>query len=243
MMATVEKRKGNHLFAFSKKRPKFSSGLALAHEHNVASVSFEEQGTSGAITKSFAPCRFLPDSRTAARHLSASFPQTGSMVLCEHRLKDEVTMMTRRSMEIRANAGDAEALFQIGCWYEEGQMGFPRDPKLAYQFYQNAANKGDIRGMASAGLALIQGHGVENGANVVEGMALLDRAAHLGGGSDLVAFWFGLWYSEGKYGLPRNSRWAIFWLRKVVNGNCGVQQLNEDVVSDARVRLSQLSTC
>jgi len=217
------KREGNNVSVLSTKRVKISPTPVLTSEKTFSSFSGKNPGEEHDVLvakKSF-PLSFTSDSKFAD-------------------LASGKEAEVRRKVKERANFGDADALHRMGCWYDEGNMGFNCDPFQAYQCYMRAACKGNIFGMASAGLALVQGRGVEGGANVVEGMALLDRAAHVGGGSDLVAFWFGLWYSEGSYGLPQNLNWATFWLRKVVNRSCGVEQVNAEMLTEANIRLNKL---
>lgn len=114
-----------------------------------------------------------------------------------------------RSALERAQAGDAEANFEAGWYYESG-VGTARDAAAAVRHYRVAAES-DVAGAQFAlGLALQRGEGVEK-ANPEQAVAWLRRAAalnHTGAINALAAATF------AGSGTKRDPAAAVAWYRR-----------------------------
>mmetsp|Transcript_40782 Transcript_40782/g.122870 ORF Transcript_40782/g.122870 Transcript_40782/m.122870 type:complete len:451 (-) Transcript_40782:304-1656(-) len=109
--------------------------------------------------------------------------------------------------------GDTVSMCRLGNWYSFGQKGLVKDKSEGYAWYMMAADYGSSKGMTYTGICLLTGEGVK--ANEAEGMMLLGAAAQ--GGSDLAAYWLGVCYKDGSYGLPQSDGQAMVWLQRIVN--------------------------
>lgn len=153
------------------------------------------------------------------------------------RIRDEKEL---KDITQRADDGEEDAMYKLGCWYGHGKKGLRKDSSLAYQWYRKSADHGNVKGMAAAGYHLVKGLGVDM--NRVEGMSLLGMATHAHGGSDFAAYFLGIWYDDGSCGLPQNKERAMFWLEKVVNQSCEVRHLTEYHRVNAADRLKKLKS-
>jgi len=153
----------------------------------------------------------------------------------KERIRDEKEL---KDVKQRADDGEEDAMYKLGCWYGHGKKGLRKDSGLAYQWYRKSADHGCVKGMAAAGYHLVKGLGVEM--NRVEGMSLLGMATYARGGSDFAAYFLGIWYDDGSCGLPQNQERAMFWLNKVVNQSCEVRHLTEYHRVNAADRLKKL---
>ena len=70
------------------------------------------------------------------------------------------------------------------------------------------------------------------------GLVYLTDAAHLG--SNHAAYKLGDAFAHGKYGLPKDSVQARFWLKKVVDGECAHKHLSDSAIADAAKWLREL---
>jgi len=61
----------------------------------------------------------------------------------------------------RVKAGDAEALYNVGCHYQEGSYGLPRDIDKALELFHRAGELGHANAYCSIGAAYESGTGVE----------------------------------------------------------------------------------
>ena len=112
----------------------------------------------------------------------------------------------------KAEAGDAEDIYNLGytCYY--GVSGAPEDHKTAYKWFEKGADKEDAKSIALMGECLLHGYGVE--ANERHAILLLTSAACKG--SDLAAAHLGDFYKDGLCGMPINKKKATHWYKKAV---------------------------
>jgi len=61
----------------------------------------------------------------------------------------------------RMDAGDAIAIHDTGCWYKDGEYGFPQDHTKALELWHRAAELGYAGAYCSIGYAYYNGNGVE----------------------------------------------------------------------------------
>ena len=66
----------------------------------------------------------------------------------------------------------------------------------------------------------------------------MTQAAELG--SDVGAYFLGYAFLRGKYGLPKDSDRARFWLKKVVDGDCKPKILMDVEIAGAARMLREL---
>ena len=64
-----------------------------------------------------------------------------------------------RSWREKAEAGDAESQFALGCWYADGQ-GVPRDTSEAMKWWFRASEQGHVRARVNIGSMYANGEGV-----------------------------------------------------------------------------------
>jgi len=138
----------------------------------------------------------------------------------------------------RAEDGDADAMFNLGNWYRDGQFGLTRNDEESYKWYKQAADLKDTRGMVAAGWRLVTGVGVEK--NVSHGMVLVASAAEMG--SDCACFHLGMWYLRGNHGLPKDRKEAMRLLRRVTDGSCSVHRLKGECKEKAKAMIQELET-
>ena len=63
--------------------------------------------------------------------------------------------------EKRTEAGDAQAMDQLGRWYQNGDRGFPQNADKALELWHRAGELGCFDSHFNIGVAYINGHGVE----------------------------------------------------------------------------------
>ena len=61
----------------------------------------------------------------------------------------------------RVDKGDAEAIFHLGCKYDYGQLGLPKDVPRAVEMWTKAAELGSILAHYRLGLVFYTGDGIE----------------------------------------------------------------------------------
>ena len=61
----------------------------------------------------------------------------------------------------RVDAGDANAMFNLGCCYDDGGYGFPQDTSKALELYHKAGELGIAEAYYNIGIAYDTGRGVE----------------------------------------------------------------------------------
>ena len=141
-----------------------------------------------------------------------------------------------KEMRAKAEAGDGEAMWELGGWYQSGKHGLAKDKTQARAWYGRSAAARDPRGMASFGTCLLRGAGGPQNNSL--GLVYLTDAAHLG--SNYAAFKLGKAFFKGTYDLPKDSVQARFWLKKVADGECEHKHLMDKDVADAARWLREL---
>jgi TPR repeat protein len=64
-----------------------------------------------------------------------------------------------RVYRLRADQGDAEALYNLGVFYEQGRGGLPKDEREAARRYKLAADQGHAKAQNKLGIFYAQGRG------------------------------------------------------------------------------------
>ena len=112
------------------------------------------------------------------------------------------------SLRKRAEAGDAEAQFNIGSMYENGS-GVKQDYVEAAKWYRKAAERGDARAQYNLGILNQNGWGVPQ--DVTEAVKWYRKAAVQG--SAAAQYNLGFMYLNGT-GVPQDYAEAEKWYRK-----------------------------
>ncbi|CAB9531428.1 Sel1 domain protein repeat-containing protein [Seminavis robusta] len=118
--------------------------------------------------------------------------------------------------------------------YSRGS-GFQKDPQLAYEWHKKAHEAGHVRGTAALGSCLVNGSGVTQCFPL--SMVYLTQAAT--SGSALAALYTAGAFAMGLYGIPKNEKEAIFWLRKSL-GNCAYPNTVDHNEAKAQALLDDL---
>ena len=136
----------------------------------------------------------------------------------------------------KAEAGDTEAMYRLGGWYQFGGYGLAIDEAQARAWLERSAAARDPKGMACFGRFLLRGiGGPEDNAF---GLVNVTEAAHLG--SAMGACILGEVFFRGSFGLPKDPVRARFWLKKVVEGECEFKHVRADSISHAAGMLAAL---
>ncbi|MGQ9661139.1 MAG: tetratricopeptide repeat protein [Kiritimatiellia bacterium] len=112
-----------------------------------------------------------------------------------------------RELRLRAEAGDADAQYELGCFYYEGE-GVEQDYQEAFKWYMKAAEQGHNSGLCDVGFCYRNGHGVEQ--NYAKAIPYYEKAASQG--CPTGAFWLGYAYEHGE-GVARDIEKACYWYR------------------------------
>eukprot|EP00584_Thalassiosira_punctigera_P024736 CAMPEP_0172553636 /NCGR_PEP_ID=MMETSP1067-20121228/51321_1 /TAXON_ID=265564 ORGANISM="Thalassiosira punctigera, Strain Tpunct2005C2" /NCGR_SAMPLE_ID=MMETSP1067 /ASSEMBLY_ACC=CAM_ASM_000444 /LENGTH=343 /DNA_ID=CAMNT_0013341851 /DNA_START=23 /DNA_END=1051 /DNA_ORIENTATION=+ len=84
--------------------------------------------------------------------------QRDSCPLCRADTSDTSAAASVRKVRDRANRGDANAMYNLGAYYDGG-MGVPRDQALARVWYKKAAEKGETRAAHNLACSCRDGEG------------------------------------------------------------------------------------
>lgn len=95
-------------------------------------------------------------------------------------------------MLMRADAGDADAMHYLGCWYQQG-LGVTSDFELAREWYERAATAGNALSMHNLGWVYQQGLGVTP--NIARARQWYERAAVAGNAMSMDSL--GWLYQQG----------------------------------------------
>ena len=85
---------------------------------------------------------------------------------------------TIKRLNLRVEAGDPIAIYNLGNYYRDGRNGFPQNHTKALELYHQAAELGDSQSYGSIGLAYAYGRGVEK--NDMKAIYFLELAAMRG---------------------------------------------------------------
>jgi len=118
----------------------------------------------------------------------------------------------------KAEAGDAEAQFNLGKMYHNGE-GVVKDTTQAIEWLQKSAVQGNANAQYAIGNNYMYGYGLP--LDTVKAMELFQKSAAQGNTDSLNAI--GSMYSSGQ-GVPKDAVKAIEWFRKAaVQGNAYAQ--------------------
>ena len=121
----------------------------------------------------------------------------------------------------KAEAGDGEAMWLLGGWYQLGNHGLAKDKTQARAWFERSAATRDPRGMSCFGSCLLRGAGGPQNNSL--GLVCLTDGAHLG--SNYAAYKLGSAFYHGRSGLPEDRVQALFWLKKAVDKECKFDHL------------------
>ena len=105
----------------------------------------------------------------------------------------------------KAEAGDADAQYALGCRYYEGD-GVERDYAEALRWYRKAAGQGHNSGLCDVGFCYRNGHGVKR--DYAKAIPYYQQAADQG--CPTGAFWLAYAYEHGE-GVDKDSDKARHW--------------------------------
>ena len=69
--------------------------------------------------------------------------------MCRSDTSDSSEAASVKKIRKRANRGDANAMYNLGGYYDTGRLGVIQNQALARIWYQKAAEKGEARGAAA----------------------------------------------------------------------------------------------
>ncbi|MCL2022509.1 MAG: sel1 repeat family protein [Betaproteobacteria bacterium] len=144
----------------------------------------------------------------------------GVMPLAVHAQKPDYINLSLSELTRMAEAGDANAQFDLGSRYSLGQ-GVPQDYRQAFNWYQKAAEQGLEEAQHNLGSMYNRGDGVPQ--NVWQAINWWRKAAAQG--SPPSQYLLGTAYANGR-GVPQNYRQAADWYQKAAEQGFPPAQLN-----------------
>jgi uncharacterized membrane-anchored protein len=133
---------------------------------------------------------------------------------------------TMQDLRNAADAGNADAMFNIGYLYDTGQ-GIAQDYQQAMTWYLKAASLGNIAAMNNIGVLYASGRGVIQ--DYTQAMTWYLKAAD--GGDTAAMFHIGLLYATGQ-GVSRNYEQALAWCRKAADaGNEDAKKCLDEITA------------
>ena len=112
-----------------------------------------------------------------------------------------------------AEAGDGEAMWQLGEWHIWGERGLTADAAVAVEWYERSERAGHAGGTVRLGLCYLEGSGVPR--CEARGLAITSEGARRG--SAVGAFMLGACYADGLRGVPEDSEMARRWYGQVAS--------------------------
>ena len=109
-------------------------------------------------------------------------------------------------MQVKAEQGYAEAQYNLGVMYHEGQ-GVPQNDAEAVKWFRKAAEQGDAKAQTNLGVMYDKGQGVPQ--NDAEAVNWYRKAAEQGHAN--AQYNLGVMYHEGQ-GVPKNYVLSYMWL-------------------------------
>ena len=180
----------------------------MAEDGNVyersAIVEWLEKQHKSPVTNMEMGTRLLPALRVKnmIRAMVSSGALTGDKVdAWKLKLEEEgeVAVMLRK-----AEAGDGEAMRNVGHWYKYGEKGLAMDEAKAFEWFKKSHEAGNARGTAGLARCYLVGKGVpkcQSRANTL----LMDAA---GRGSKNACSHLGRAYADGLWGFPKDESMA-----------------------------------
>ena len=122
----------------------------------------------------------------------------------------------------KAEGGDVDAMMNLRCWYRFGQHGIAKDDAASFRYAKQAADAGDLYGLAMTGSYYAHGFGVEKKESL--GSSMVTEAAMAG--NDFACYVLGKWSAGGLAGLPKDAKRAVKWYRKMME-SCTTRNLHD----------------
>lgn len=118
--------------------------------------------------------------------------------------------MAKRIWQILAEAGNAEAAYDLGMLYDTGADGVEQDPEQAAHWYLQAAEAGHLHAQHNLAVAYASGDGVKM--DIGQALMWWERAARIGNPDS--QYNLGIVYAMGAHGVKKNLNQAKKWWRK-----------------------------
>jgi TPR repeat protein len=115
------------------------------------------------------------------------------------------------ALRVKAEAGDAVAMADLGFAYRDGSRGLKKDATQAFTWLKRAADLKEVRALTSCGVAYLNGKGVERSST--RAIAMLGAAATLG--SEHACGLLGWANAEGYWGFDKDPQEATRWYREM----------------------------
>ena len=180
-------------------------------------------------------------SATQVRNTVGQLVESGAIegdkaVAWKKKLKDEKKL---KKLRAKAEEGDAEAMYLLGCAYGHSEYGLQQDDVQERVWMKRAAELQHTPGMAAYGHCLLNGVG----GTPIPALGLIYTTLAADRGSRLAAYTLCLAYLKGHYGVPRDTAQAKFWLSKVVDdGGYKYDDLSDRSIEDAKKQLQAISS-
>ena len=201
---------------------------------------FEKNGEDGdpisPSTNTAMGTNLLP--ATQARNAIEALVKSGAIdgelaTAWRQKLEDEKIV---KELRVKAEAGDAQAMYLLGYAYDKEEHGLERDLVEDRAWYERSAAARFPKGLARFGSFLLYGSGGPK--DHALGLVNVTEAAHLG--SSLGAYRLGKAFFKGTWGLPKDPTRARFWLRKVAEGECKYKHVTDEAIAEAAKWLREL---
>ena len=135
---------------------------------------------------------------------------TGSLADPWNQKKSE--QEAKKNLMKRAHDGEAKAMFILGHHYYVADCGYEEDHKLAYEWFKKSHDAGCKHATCYVGHLMLYGEGVAK--DTQQGLLYLGMAA--GCGADTAGVKLAKVYAKGRYGIPKNKKMAIYWLKQAL---------------------------
>ena len=149
------------------------------------------------------------------RQVAASDPSVSpeTIMALDKRIKEGQDSPTEEVKRCRkaAEHGDANAQFNLGCYYDNGE-GVPKNAVEAVKWYRKAAKQGKASAQNNLGCCYDNGEGVPE--DTVEAVKWYRKAAEQGSAEAQCGL--GLMYADGR-GVPKDDAEAVKWYRKAAD--------------------------
>jgi TPR repeat protein len=140
-----------------------------------------------------------------------------------------------KQIKMRAEAGDAQSMLQLGDAYANGKFRVAKDPVVGHEWYQKAADLSHPTACANMGLAHNHGSGgVPQNKSLAASYIL--AAAMLG--SEAGCYMVGDLYYHGRLGYPEDEEKAKAWFTKMER--CGLKDAGDVRRERAKMRLESI---
>ncbi len=136
--------------------------------------------------------------------------------------EEEVAEMRRK-----AEAGDGEAMYNLGFWYENGEKGLAMDDAKAFEWYEKSHEAGDAGGTCCLGRCYLWGYGVPK--CLVRANTLMGQATERG--SQLACINLGDAYAKGRLGFPKDEKMARRYYSMVASA--AIEDCSDDAKEEA----------